>query len=114
MKRVWPSLLAAWFAGLTANGCGVDQRSLGSLGAPQGEAGTTAEVFVDAPVDAPVDGPVDAPVDGPVDVPVDGSVDGPVDRPGDRPVDAPVDGLTDSQDALAGEEDAGAGDLGSL
>jgi Tol biopolymer transport system component len=53
----------------------VDQRSLGSLGAPQGEAGTAADVLVDAPVDGPVD--------------------------------ASVDGLTDSQDALAGEADAG-------
>jgi len=60
----------------------VDQRSLGSLGAPQGEAGTAADVFVDGPVDRPVDAPVD------------------------RPLDGPVDGPTDSQDALAGETDA--------
>jgi Tol biopolymer transport system component len=56
MTRVWPLLLAAWFAALTANGCGVDQRTLGSLAAPRGEAGTAAEVFVDGPVDGPVDG----------------------------------------------------------
>ena len=46
MKRVWPSLLAAWFAALTAYGCGADQRSLGSLGAPQAEAGTAPDALV--------------------------------------------------------------------
>jgi Tol biopolymer transport system component len=132
MPKVWPSLLAGWFAALTANGCSVDQRSLGTLAAPQGEAGTPTDVFVevlaDGPVDASVDRPVDASVDRPVDKPidrqvdrpvdrqvdgpVDRQVDGPVDRPADGPVDGPVDrpvdGLTDSQDALEGEAGPGA------
>ena len=46
MKKVWPSLLAAWFAALAAYGCGADQRSLGSLGAPQAEAGTAPDALV--------------------------------------------------------------------
>jgi len=124
MPKVWPSLLAGWFAALTANGCSVDQRSLGTLASPRGEAGTAADVFVevlaDVPVDAPADGPVDAsvdrpvdkPIDRPFDKPVDRQVDGPVDRPADAPVDGPVDrpvdGLTDSQDALEGEAGPGA------
>jgi Tol biopolymer transport system component len=56
MKKVWPSLLAAWFAALAAYGCGADQRSLGSLGAPQAEAGTAPDSFVDGLTDGPVDG----------------------------------------------------------
>jgi Tol biopolymer transport system component len=56
MKRVWPSLLAAWLAGFAPYSCSVDQRSLGSLGAPQGEAGTAADVSVDGPLDGPLDG----------------------------------------------------------
>jgi Tol biopolymer transport system component len=79
MPKVWPSLLAGWFAALTANGCSVDQRSLGTLAAPQGEAGTAADVFVDVLADGPVD----------------------------ASVDRPVDGLTDSQDALEGEAGPG-------
>ena len=87
MPKVWPSLLAGWFAALTANGCSVDQRSLGTLAAPQGEAGTPTDVFVEVLADGPVDASVDRPVDG--------------------SVDRPVDGLTDSQDALEGETGPG-------
>ena len=57
MPKPWPSLLPACIAAVAAYGCSVDQRSLGSLGAPQGEAGITADAFVAGlPVDAPVDG----------------------------------------------------------
>jgi len=38
MTRFRSSLLAAWFAALMAGGCGVDQRSLGSLSASFGDA----------------------------------------------------------------------------
>jgi Tol biopolymer transport system component len=74
MPKVWPWLLSGWFVASAASGCSIDQRFLGSLAAPQGEAGTMPDVFVQA-----------------FDRPVDGSVD------------APVDGVTDSQDAPAGE-----------
>ena len=47
MPKVWSLLLLGWFAALTAHGCSVDQRSLGSLAAPRGEAGAAADVLVD-------------------------------------------------------------------
>ena len=55
MPKLWASLLAGSLVALTASGCSVDRRSLGSLTVPLGEAGTAADVFVQ-----PVDGSTDS------------------------------------------------------
>jgi Tol biopolymer transport system component len=44
MPKTWPSLLVAWLVVLTANGCSIDQRSLGRFSVVSGDGG--AEVWV--------------------------------------------------------------------
>jgi hypothetical protein len=44
MPRLWLSLLAGWLVAIAANGCSVDQRSLGSFPVASGDAG--AEIWV--------------------------------------------------------------------
>jgi Tol biopolymer transport system component len=55
MPKLWASLLAGWVVAMMTSGCTVDRRSLGSLAAPLGEAGTAADVLAQ-----PIDGLTDS------------------------------------------------------